>query len=248
MKQNVLRGIVGVILVFAGIAPASEITAKITMIEGDARFLRSGGEKWRAVRPGLPLQVGDQVYTQPESFLEIRYTIGAILRLDESTKITIEQSSEKASRTRTGMGEVWVNMQKIIGSGRDFEVASPTATAAIRGTVFHMSTDEDSTSAVSVYNGKVAVGPSSSAQSNSGKSQPKMQEPTEIPGPQEVPGPYEVPLETWTTIVAGQRISVRKDGTFASESFDVDEKSDESFVARNKKIDKKLAEENGEND
>lgn len=223
------------------VVSAQESVAKITMVEGTASMLRPHGKKWRPVRPGLSLGVGDQVYTQPESFLEIRYKSGAVLRLDESTKITIEHSSEQASHTRTGLGNVWVNMRKMAGSGgHDFEVSSPTATAAIRGTVFHMATDQDSTSSVAVYNGKVAVGPNATAKDTTATPSKPFTPPTEVPGPEEIPGPYEVSLETWTTIVAGQRISVRKDGMFAKESFEVEKKSNDAFVERNKKLDREL--------
>jgi hypothetical protein len=67
--------------------------------------------------------------------------------------------------------------------------------------------------------------------------------PTEVPGPEEVPGPYEVTLQQWRSIVAGQQISVRADGTFAQKDFDMKAAAEDAFVKKNQELDKKLKDE-----
>lgn len=223
----------------------AESVAKITSIEGTASVLRKSAADWRNAKPGTPLEVGDQVYTREESFAEIRYAAGAVLRMDEKTKVTIEASSEKTVKTKSAIGSVWVNMQKLISTGKSFEVSTPTAVAAIRGTVFDMSYTPDSASYVAVFEGRVAVGPSDSLkkkleQEKMEKPKPKIEEPVEVPGPEEIPGPYEVSLEQWRTIVAGQKISVRKDGKFAQEKIDMTAVEKEKFVKKNLEMDKEL--------
>ncbi len=222
----------------------AEMVAKITTIEGTVQLLRNGSSDWQNVKPGMPLQVGDQVFTQQESFAEIRYSIGTVLRMDEKTKITLESSSEKTLKTKSAIGNVWVNMRKLISTGKEFEVATPTAVAAIRGTVYNMSTADDSASAVSVYEGKVAVGPSDELKKKldleGKKKSAKAEQPTEISGPEEIPGPFEVSLEQWRSIVAGQKISVRNDGKFSQEKFDSQVTSKQAFVKKNLELDKVL--------
>ncbi|MBD3345614.1 MAG: hypothetical protein GF401_11180 [Chitinivibrionales bacterium] len=238
-KGFIYSGIlVGICSVFVSAQPVARVGA----LEGKAGMLRKGSENWRNVRPNMPLKVGDQLYTQPESFVEIRYSKGQILRMDESTKITIEESSEKTTKTKSSIGRIWVNMKKMVTQGDEFQVATPTAVAAIRGTVFNINTDKDSSTSVDVYDGKVAVGPADRLKKKKKKTQPSTGV-TEIPGPEEIPGPYEVPLETWKTIVAGQRISVNKDGKFAQEQFDIDTSAKNDFVKKNMALDKKEAEQ-----
>jgi len=220
----------------------AEHAAKITMIEGKASILRSGGADWIAARPNMPLNAGDQMYTREESFAEIVYATGAITRLNEKTKITIVAASENGVKTSSGVGDVWVNMRKLVTkAGRDFELSTPTATAAIRGTVFHTQTHADSSTDIAVYEGTVAVGPGEQAKKNVEEpKQPRSLEPQEVQGPEEVPGPYEVSLEEWKNIVAGQRISVRRDGKFAQERFDTQKAAQaDAFVKKNLELDAK---------
>jgi FecR protein. len=223
----------------------ADVVARVTRIEGTVSIMRNGSAEWRAAKPSTPLEVGDQVYTREESFAEIRYSIGTVLRMDEKTKITIAESSEQTIKTRNGLGDVWVNMKKLLTKGKEFDVTTATAVAAIRGTVFHMANQADSTASVSVYNGKVAVGPTDELKKKIEKAKPAahVDEPVEIPGPEEIPGPFEVPLEQWRDIVAGQKISIRTDGKFAQEKFDMKVAAEEKFVKKNLEMDKELMKE-----
>ena len=224
----------------------AESVAKVTTFEGNVSVLKKGAADWRDAKPGTPLEVGDQVYTREESFAEIRYSIGTVLRMDEKTKVTIEESSEKTVRTKSGLGSVWVNMRKLISTVKQFEVSTPTAVAAIRGTVFDFSYTPDSATYVNVFEGKVAVGPSDDLKKQLEQEKKKpvtKKEHVEVPGPEEIPGPYEVSLEQWLTIVAGQKISVRKDGKFAQEKMDMAAVLKEKFVKKNQELDKELMKE-----
>jgi hypothetical protein len=103
-----------------------------------------------------------------------------------------------------------------------------------------MANQADSTASVSVYNGKVAVGPTDELKKKIEQAKPaaRVDEPVEVPGPEEIPGPFEVPLEQWRDIVAGQKISIRTDGKFAQEKFDMKAAAEEKFVKKNLEMDK----------
>lgn len=223
----------------------ADVVARITRLEGTVSILRNGAAEWRAAKPSTPLGVGDQVYTREESFAEIRYSIGTVMRMDEKTKITIAASSEQTIKTRNGLGDVWVNMKKLLTKGKEFEVTTPTAVAAIRGTVFQMSSASDSSASVSVYDGNVAVGPSDELKKKNERAKPAehVNQPVEVPGPEEIPGPFEVSLEQWRIIVAGQKISIRVDGKFAQGKFDMKAAAEEKFVKKNLELDKELMKE-----
>ena len=228
---------------FATIASAEAI-ATIASIEGNASILRKNAADWRPARPNMSLELGDQLFAREESFVEVRYAIGTVIRLDENTKITLEVANEQAIKTTTGVGKVWINMKKITTKGRKFDVSSPTATASIRGTSYAMSTSSDSTTAVSVYDGKVAVGPGDElARKQKAEKKTTYSERVEVGGPEEIPGPYEVSLEDWRAIVSGQQISVRKDGKFLQEKFDPKAMAaKDSFIKKNQEMDKQMME------
>ncbi len=213
----------------------AQSVATLTRFEGDVTLLKKSRGELITARPGSVLGVGDELATKLESFAEVRYTNGAVLRMDENTTIMIASATEKSFTTTTPLGKVWINMQKITKKGTEFSVASPTATAAIRGTVFALGTTADSTTDVAVFDGKVAVGPTRLQ----GTSAPAGIR-TEIAGPAEVAGPYEVSLESWKLIVAGQQITVRKDGKCAQSAFTKKSKESDAFIAKNVKLDKEL--------
>jgi hypothetical protein len=224
----------------------ADMVAKITTFEGTVQVMKMGSTDWKNARPGMPLEVGDQIFTQGESFAEIRYVIGTVLRMDEKTKITLESSSEKTVKSKSAIGTVWINMRKLVSTGKEFQVSTPTAVAAIRGTVFDMSYTPDSASYVAVFEGKVAVGPSDDLKKQleqEKKKSAKVEEPAEVGGPEEIPGPFEVPLDQWRTIVAGQKISIRKDGKFAQEKIDMQAAAKEKFLKKNMELDKELMKE-----
>ncbi len=221
---------------------AAEHAGRVQLLEGSASIMRSGAEQWRNIRPNMPVRIGDQIYTREESFVEIRLKNGAMMRMDEKTKVVIEHSTEDETKTTSSLGNVWVNMRKLVNSGKEFELSSPTATAAIRGTVFHMETARDSSTDVSVYSGKVAVGPTRGRGSDSRGQQSHGEERVEVPGPEEIPGPYEVSLEEWRMIIAGQRISIRRDGKYAQAAFDA-KSAQNRFVKRNRELDRQLESE-----
>lgn len=220
----------------------SSEAARIKRIEGKISIMREGADKWREARVNTVLKKGDQLYTREESFAEIVYTTGAVLRMDENTKIVIDEITEKGHKTSTPVGNIWVNMKKLLSKKSEFELRSPTATAAIRGTVFQMTTDKDTTTDVSVYKGKVAVGPGSKHEKRGEEKKMPPQERYEVEGPTEVPGPYEVTLEHWRMIVSGQRISVKKDGKYSQEEFDFGKVQEDDFVKKNLDLDKELGE------
>lgn len=238
--NDCVKKIIAVIIGACVLASYAESAGKISLIEGKVSVLKKDAETWRDACVNMPLEVGDAVYAMGESFAEIVYTSGAILRMDEETKVIIEAVSDKGIKTNTPVGNVWGNMRKLVTSKKEFELSSPTATAAIRGTVFAMNTRQDSSTDVSVYEGKVAVGPSKEAQQVAPL---QSQERHEVPGPSEIPGPYEVTLDQWRTIVAGQMISVNKEGKFAQKKFSVDKASKNSFVKKNLAMDKNLEKE-----
>jgi hypothetical protein len=222
-----------------GISVAKPL-ARISICQGSVSMLREGADDWRAVRPNMPLRRGDKIYTREESFVEIEYASGALLRMDEQTRVTITHLEEHDVKSESAIGNIWVNLKKIAKTKNEFEVASPTAVASIRGTVFQLATDEDSTTDVRVYNGKVAVGPSAGLKKrmDSTKKDAGVKEPVEVPGPSQVPPPHEVSLSAWMTIVAGQQISVDRHGNYATAKFDEDRlRAQDGFVARNKKLD-----------
>jgi hypothetical protein len=197
---------------------------------------------WKSARPGLKLFSGDSMRTAEESIAEIRWANGGIMRVAEQSAIAVVGASDAAPRKSGATvlsGKVWANMKKITSTGTEFGVSTPTATAAIRGTVFRVDMAADSATDVLVYEGKVAVKPADSiAPGNSRNTDSTARH--EVQGPSEVEGPAEVSLEEWVTIVAGQQIHVERTGSFTTWQFDRKKDKLDKWVKRNLELDAQI--------
>jgi hypothetical protein len=197
---------------------------------------------WQAAKPGARLFAGDSMRTAEESSAEIRWANGGILRIAEQSAIALAGPSESA-RQNSGAavltGKVWANMKKITSTGAEFGVSTPTATAAIRGTIFRVDMAADSTTDVLVYEGKVAVKPADTLKQGGGRNVDTTAR-HEVEGPTEVAGPVEVSLEEWITIVAGQQIHVERTGSFKTWRFDRKKDKLDTWVKYNLEQDAKI--------
>jgi hypothetical protein len=212
--------IVGVALVVAAPRPApAPAIGSISFLLGaanDVTVQHLGEKTWLPAKMKMSILGGDRVQTQAESRCEIKLLDGSVVRIGEKTLFDFSQSkasrSGKSVSASVAQGKVWANVTKLKGSKDKFEVKTPTAVCAIRGTVVRM--DADSTTRVAVYQGNVDVGPTDSLRSVI-QQERRPGPPQQVPGPTQVPGPFQVSLEQWVRLVQGNQLEVRRDGRYA---------------------------------
>jgi hypothetical protein len=214
--------------------------ARIQLIQGNAEIYRVATAKTFGAKVGMPVGVGDTLRSHEESFVEVVFDNGEVIRMDENSILAIGRVDSQKAESSLPVGRVWVNMKKIV-SHRAFDVSTPTAVAAIRGTIYDMKAGEDQSVDVSVYDGKVAVGPSDGLKKKlqlTPSDKPAGGEPVQVPGPTEIQGPHEVTLEQWQTIVAGMRIKIAPHGAFFTSKMEKIEK--DTFISKNVSLDRDL--------
>jgi hypothetical protein len=220
---------------------ATEPAGTIQSITGTAEQNLARAPGWKPARVRAKVFMNDQLRTTEESSAELLWANGGILRMAEQSTMTVTEQPKEENSTEPGAkvlkGRVWANMQKISNTGKKFSIASPTAVAGIRGTVFRVDVGADSSTDVLVYEGKVAVGPGGAIKDSTKKDTTGRKE---VEGPGEVEGPQEVTLEKWVTIVAGQQIRVEKTGTFKTWQFDQSKDSSDTWVKYNLERDKTM--------
>jgi hypothetical protein len=166
-----------------------------------------------------------------------------VIRLDANSTFQITEltakGTAKGNRGKLSVGKVWANVSKIAKRER-FGVESPTAVAAVRGTVYRLNVDERGATMVRVYSGAVEVRGRAAPTSEGGP--PKEGAgPGEVEGPRETAGPQEVSLEEWVEIVkAQQQISVAADGSYKRAAFDPAADAREEWVRWNQARDRAL--------
>lgn len=197
---------IAVLLLSVGVtATQAKEAARVTWLVGEATLKRAGSSL--PVRVRMDCKLGDTLVLGAASRLELRYPDNTLLRLDENSRLVLANRSAGKPEPTLVVGKAWANVKKIGQGGTGFGVRTPTAVAAVRGTVFLVEGGADS-SRVNLYEGKVEVG---SALADSIR---------RTRG--EVSGPSEVSLDKWVMLLRGEQIVTRKDGTWTSSKFDVE--------------------------
>lgn len=240
VKTLISTAVIAIFLTGSVVQAKEPGAARIQMIQGSADVFKAATSKSSVARVGMPLGVGDTLRSHQESFVEVLFDNGEVIRLDENSVLAIDRVDSQKAVSSLPVGRVWVNMKKIV-SHRAFDVSTPTAVAAIRGTIYDMRAGEDLSVDVGVYDGKVAVGPSAGLRKklqSAPSDKPAGGEPVQVPGPTEIQGPHEVTLEQWQTIVAGMRIKIAPHGAFLTSQIETVER--DSFTSKNISLDRNL--------
>ncbi|MBI5804976.1 FecR domain-containing protein [candidate division TA06 bacterium] len=217
--------------------------AKVSFVVGDVKTQKPEKNDWKKVTFDQPLAAGEKVKSTEDARAEIAFSDGSIIRVDANTQLAIEELSKSPKKGlsasgKVWSGKVWANVNKVSKKSK-FELESPTAVAAVRGTVYRMTVMPDSSTKVAVYQGEVKVEVNPDFFANQKKKQGGRE--GEIEGPQEIAGPREVKLEQWIQIVKAQmEITINADGTYGIVNFNPIIDSQDEWVKWNQERDMKL--------
>jgi hypothetical protein len=226
------------------IAKTSSI-AKITFYTGQVEVQKAMKNDWSKALFNQSLLSGQKVKTQEESRAEIGFADGSIIRIDGNSKLDIidakkEKSGAQTATAKVWSGKVWANVNKMSKKTK-FQLESPTAVAAVRGTVYRMAVSDDQTTKIAVYSGEVAVDNKPIVKFMEQKKAKAGGKQGEIEGPSQISGPSEVSLEQWVQIVKAQmEITIHPDGTYDIVNFNPIMDSQDDWVRWNQERDKKL--------
>ncbi len=206
---------------------------RINFILGDQNDILvhyKNSPRWQRARLYSPVYDGTRFKTYKESRCEIKLGKKGIIRIGENADLVLRYNpKKKTNKSVLNKGRFWASLKGFFNRG-SFLIRTPTAVCAVRGTVYRI--DADSTTKISVYDGKVDVGPAWFADADSVRQAPRQKslQVYEVPGPTEVPGPFEVSLEQWIQIVAGYQIEVRADGKYYKSKIDTTQDKDDDWV------------------
>ncbi len=129
--------------------------AQITDTRGKVEVQRQGAGEWQRVEGTARLKAGDSVKTNWRGKLRMYLEDGSRVDLGNSSSVTLEKDGAGGANTAVKLGvgrlKAWVKKAK-----RKFEVRTPSAVCAVRGTEFEVETDGNRT-AVDLINGMLAV-------------------------------------------------------------------------------------------
>ena len=156
-----------VVLIFMSHALAIvQRVAVVDSITGSAKLIRDGQGAPVPLELGKLVHAGDVIRTGPDGSVELRWArwAGAMrIKIGPNTKFTVKRAvtnrstGVEESRLRVDEGSIWVRLRRALAGKSKFEVETPTAVAAVRGTIFRVTVRSDGTSEVSVWKGTVSV-------------------------------------------------------------------------------------------
>ena len=109
--------------------------AKIVMINGDAKILKKGAADWASAQKDMAIEQGDQLLTAETGSIQIAYDSHFlnIAKIDSNTKA--EFRSIEPTDLFLEDGSIFSALDGL-EKGRSYQVSTPTAVAAVRGTHF----------------------------------------------------------------------------------------------------------------
>lgn len=136
--------------------------AKADKISGLVEVSRSDKGEWKPLDNGGLIKTGDRVRSGNDGTAEFRWADGTRWKIMPATEIKVGKSThnmvQKADQSQLQLmtGKVFIRIIKALQPTSKFEVETPTAVAAARGTVFSVEVKNGKTS-VAVLKGEVQV-------------------------------------------------------------------------------------------
>ena len=153
------------IVIFCLLAQSLIVVSRLavtTEAKGTVEVQRGGRGAWQPLVQKLAVKVGDNVRTGKNSQVEFVYADGTRFKLMPESQLTVSRASYNSalksedSDLHLTQGKVFVRIMKSLTPSSSFQVDTPTAVAAVRGTIFSVEAKEGRTQ-VAVWKGHVDV-------------------------------------------------------------------------------------------
>ena len=133
----------------------------LSILDGSVSVAR-GTAAFVAASDGDLVNTGDWVQTATSSHAMVTFFDGSTLEIEPETTVQVEDASNAASgaisiRIEQTIGRTWASVQKLARADSKFEIRTPTAIAAVRGTGFITEVLADGTTTVQTSDGNVQV-------------------------------------------------------------------------------------------
>jgi len=145
------------LFLLCGAARADDSPMRATVVEGMVTVAPANGSGPGPLMEGDSLHEGDTVVTQPGARLEISLSSGTVLRVGESTRMTLGESvPQKAFSAKIFLGNVWAKVHKLLAA-ETFHLETENGVAGVRGTEFRIEVEPGKDDLLRVYEGAVQV-------------------------------------------------------------------------------------------
>lgn len=135
-------------------------TVLVESLEGTVRVQIAGKTEWETLKPGMTLSAGDTISVYARSQVTLKYAEDRTVKINENSMYTIKQlkvtPEAKETTSTLWVGKVNTKIKKLQAAEK-FEIHTPVAVCAVRGTDFDVEVAEDKSTKVKVFEGNVGV-------------------------------------------------------------------------------------------
>lgn len=161
MKKNLLRIGISTVIIIAfvfGIAFAAAASWKVVIkVKGDVESLKQGQTVWEKIWQSRMLKDGDKAKTGADSQAKIKFSDQSLVLIGSNTMVEISQfnvtDNLRTSKMKLDFGKIRAFVSKFMNGGSTFEVTTPNAVLAARGTEFYV--EQIETPATSYFSTKL---------------------------------------------------------------------------------------------
>lgn len=121
---------------------SQDINWRVTLPLGKVLIKEQNNAEWAKAKVNHGIHAGDEIKSGSRSRCEIKNRKKHILRVGENSNIILDHNENEQNAFKVINGKVWYNYP---GKNRDVrtEIRTPTAVAAIRGTVYNLEVSEN---------------------------------------------------------------------------------------------------------
>lgn len=143
---------------------SNAVPARIELIGGQVKITRSDGTALNDLKPGALIHLGDTLKTGQDSSVAIVFADDTRLTLHSDAEMRFDHLSAHGetgmvdSRLHLGRGRIQTRVKPSEGPGSRFEIHTPSAITAVRGTAYRAAVSLDGESSnIEVLEGDVVV-------------------------------------------------------------------------------------------
>ena len=119
-------------------------------------MLARGQTEFKPVEKGAAVGAGDQIHTLKGSKVLLAFDDGSKVELGPNSSFTLDESAAEGNSMRLSLGGLKAFITHM--AGRRFEVHTPTAVCAVRGTEFSVDVSAKGNTNIQMFSGILAVG------------------------------------------------------------------------------------------
>ena len=135
-------------------------TACIYQFKGDVQVLEPGSQAWLTVKSAVPLTEGERLKTGPGAWCQVLAGDGTFLNLYENSETVIEKLRLEKEKRDYGFnfikGRILWMAAKLKNRASKFEITTPSAVCAVRGTDFAIDVSSDATD-IGLFEGQLNI-------------------------------------------------------------------------------------------